>query len=71
MKTNMQVLTKCEIRFIMANNATWAVLRDPILTNIYYAEWTRSYPRPLSVTGKELSLYGYVFNVMYATAMVL
>ena len=64
MKTT--ILTQNEMRFTLAVNATWAVLHDPILTTIYYQQWIRSYPRPLSVTGKELSLYGYVFNVMYA-----
>ena len=60
-----QTLTTNEIRFILAVNATWAVLRDPVLTKIYHKEWIRIYPRPQSVNGNELTLYGYVFNVMY------
>ena len=28
-------------------------------------QWEALYPRPLSVEGEELTLYGYVFNVMY------
>ena len=58
-------LTSNEIRFILAVNAIWTVLRDPVLTKIYHKEWSRIYPRPLSVDGNELTLYGYVFYVMY------
>jgi hypothetical protein len=28
-------------------------------------QWENLYPAPLSFEGEELSLYGYVFNVMY------
>lgn len=64
MKTNQ--LTSNEIRFILALDATWAILRQPVLTKIYHDEWASLYPRPLSTDGKELTLYGFVFNVMYA-----
>ena len=60
-----QMLTANEIRFTLALNATWSVLRDPVLTLIYQKQWAMLYPRPLSADGKELTLYGYVFNVMY------
>ena len=63
MKTNQ--LTPNEIRFILAVDATWTVLRQPILTKIYHDEWASLYPRPLSADGKELTLYGFVFNIMY------
>ena len=64
MKTTKQ-LTPNEIRFILAVDATWTVLRQPLLTKIYHDEWATCYPRPLSSDGKDLSLYGYVFNIMY------
>ena len=63
MKTNQ--LTPNEIRFILAVDATWTVLRQPVLTKIYQDEWASLYPRPLSNDGKELTLYGFVFNIMY------
>ena len=63
MKTNQ--LTSNEIRFILALDATWTVLRQPVLTKIYHDEWASLYPRPLSTDGKELTLYGFVFNIMY------
>ena len=65
-KSNNQLLTQNEIRFILALNDTWKVLRDPVLTKIYHEQWALIHPRPLSSEGEELSLYGYVFNVMYA-----
>ena len=54
-----------QVRFTLALNATWSVLHDPVLTRVYMAQWENMYPRPLSVEGEELSLYGYVFHVMY------
>ena len=63
MKTTQ--LTSNEIRFILAVDATWTVLRQPVLTKIYHDQWASLYPRPLSAEGEELTLYGYVFNVMY------
>ena len=63
---NNNQLTSNEIRFILAVDATWTVLRQPLLTKIYHDEWASLYPRPLSAEGKELTLYGYVFNIMYA-----
>ena len=32
-------LTPNEIRFILAMDATWTVLRQPVLTKIYHDEW--------------------------------
>ena len=32
-------LTPNEIRFILAVDATWTVLRQPVLTKIYHDEW--------------------------------
>jgi hypothetical protein len=55
-------------RFTLALNATWSVLRDPVLTKIYMRQWKRY----LSRLGKSLlpgaqlpTLYGYIFNLMY------
>ena len=66
MKTKNQKPMTTQIRFTLALNATWSVLHDPVLTKIYHDEWASLYPRPLSTDGKELTLYGFVFNVMYA-----
>jgi len=63
MKTNQ--LTPNEIRFILAVDATWTVLRQPVLTKIYHDQWASIYPRPLSAEGEELTLYGFIFNLMY------
>ena len=62
---NCKQLTQNEIRFTLALNATWSVLHDPVLTKIYMSQWEALYPRPMSVDGEELTLYGYVFNIMY------
>ena len=62
---NCKQLTQNEIRFTLALNATWSVLHDPVLTKIYMRQWEALYPRPMSVDGEELTLYGYVFNIMY------
>ena len=52
-------------RFAMASYAAWTVMRNPVLTRVYMNQWETLYPRPLSVEGEELTLYGYVFNIMY------
>ena len=58
-----------QIRFVLTTNATWAVLRDPVLTLIY----TRKMKRALAQLSKTIapsdrlpSLFGYVFRLMYA-----
>ena len=55
-------------RFTLALHATWSVLRDPVLTNIYMRQWKRYIARlsksPISGT-QVVTLYGYVFNKMY------
>ena len=58
-------MNKSQIKFAMAAHAAWLVLRNPILTRVFIQPWESLYPRPLSVDGEELTLYGYVFNVMY------
>ena len=58
-------MNKSQIKFAMAAHAAWLVLRNPILTRVFIQQWESLYPRPLSVDGEELTLYGYVFNVMY------
>ena len=65
MKTNNHQSMNPQVRFTLTLNATWSVLRDPVLTKIYHDEWASLYPRPLSADGKELTLYGFVFNIMY------
>ena len=58
-------MNQSQIRFAMAAHAAWLVMKNPVLTCVYMQQWEKLYPRPLSVEGEELSLYGYVFNVMY------
>ena len=57
-----------QVRFTLALNATWSVLRDPILTKMYNRQWKRYVPRVSKVIApyeRILTLYGYVFNLMY------
>ena len=61
-------MNKSQIRFAMAAHAAWIVMKNPVLTRVYMEQWEKMYPRPLSVEGEELSLYGYVFQVMYKVA---
>ena len=61
-------MNKSQIRFAMAAHAAWLVMKNPVLTRVYMEKWERMYPRPLSVEGEELTLYGYVFQVMYKAA---
>ena len=63
-------MNKSQIRFAMAAHAAWLVMKNPVLTRVYMSQWESLYPRPLSVEGEELSLYGYVFQVMYKAAWV-
>ena len=61
-------MNKNQIRFAMAAHAAWIVMKNPVLTRVYMEQWEKMYPRPLSVEGEELTLYGYVFQVMYKAA---
>ena len=63
-------MNKSQIRFAMAAHAAWLVMKNPVLTRVYMEQWEKLHPRPLSVEGEELSLYGYVFQVMYKAAWV-
>ena len=57
-----------QIRFTLALNATWAVLRDPVLTKMYTRPWKRYVSRAtkmMSPHQRILTLYGFVFNLMY------
>jgi len=67
-KPNFRTMNKSQIRFAMAAHAAWLVMKNPVLTRIYMEQWEKLYPRPLSVEGEELTLYGYVFHVMYEAA---
>jgi hypothetical protein len=52
----------------MASHATWSVLHDPVLTKMYTRQWKRyitKCSKMLTPGEKLLSLYGYVWNVMY------
>ena len=61
-------MNKSQIRFAMAAHATWIVMKNPVLTRIYMQEWEALYPRPTSQDGRELTLYGYIFYLMYEAA---
>ena len=47
-----------QVRFTLALNTTWSVLRDPVLTKIYVRKWKRQ-------NGLLVTIYGYVFREMY------
>ena len=57
-----------QVRFTLALNATWSVLRDPVLTKMYNRQWKRYVTRVSKVIApyeRILTFYGYVFNLMY------
>lgn len=57
-----------QVRFTLTLNATWSVLRDPVLTKIYTRQWKRYVTRAtklLTPGERMLTLYGYIFNEMY------
>ena len=57
----IHLMNKSQIRFCRTLAATWKVLQDPVLTNIYVRKWKRQ--RDMQVT-----IYGYVFREMYKAA---
>ena len=66
MKTSQTIST--QMRFILTLHATWSVLRDPVLTKMYTRHWKRYISKCSKIINpgeKMLSLYGYVWNVMY------
>ena len=69
MKTNQIKQMTTQVRFTLALHATWSVLRDPVLTNIYLEKWQGLQPRPttkeISPYERLLTLYGFIFNLMY------
>lgn len=68
MKTNNQKSMNPQVRFTLTLNATWSVLRDPVLTKIYARLWKRYVTRAtkeIAPTERLLTLYGFVFNLMY------
>ena len=56
MNKNKQITP--QVRFTLALNATWSILRDPVLTKIYVRKWKRQ-------NGLLVTIYGYVFREMY------
>ena len=58
MKTNKPKTMTPQVRFTLALNATWSILRDPVLTKIYVRKWKRQ-------NGLLVTIYGYVFREMY------
>ncbi len=57
-----------QIRFTLALNATWSVLRDPVLTKMYTRHWKRYVTKCAKIIApgeRLLSLYGFVFKLMY------
>jgi hypothetical protein len=68
MKTKNQKPMTTQMRFTLALNATWSVLRDLVLTKMYSRHWKRYVSRAtkeISPYERILTLYGYIFNVMY------
>lgn len=68
MKTKNPKPKTSQVRFTLTLNATWSVLRDPVLTKIYARQWKRYVSRAtkeITPTERLLTLYGYVFNIMY------
>ena len=68
MKTNNHKSMNPQVRFTLALHATWSVLHDPVLTKMYTKLWKRyvtQCTKLLTPGEKLLSLYGYVFNLMY------
>ena len=55
------IMNKNQLRFVRTLTATWKVLHDPVLTNIYVRKWKRQ--RDIRLT-----IYGFVFREMYKTA---
>ena len=58
-----------QIRFVLTTNATWAVLRDPVLTLIYTRKMKRAHAKlrkTITPNTKLPTLFGYVFRLMYA-----
>jgi len=67
MKTTKKNMTP-QVRFTLALNATWSVLHDPVLTKLYARHWKRYVTRAtkeIAPTERLLTLYGFIFNVMY------
>ena len=60
-KQNFIPMNKSQIRFCRTLAATWKVLHDPVLTNIYVRKWKRQ--RDIHLT-----IYGFVFREMYKAA---
>ena len=58
MKTKNSKSMTPQVRFTLALNATWSILRDPVLTKIYVRKWKRQ-------NGLLVTIYGYVFREMY------
>ena len=68
MKTKNKKNMTSQVRFTLALNATWSILRDPVLTKLYARHWKRYITRTtkeIAPTERLLTLYGFVFNVMY------
>ena len=68
MKTTKKKQMTPQIRFTLTLHATWSVLHDPVLTKMYTRHWKRyiaKCSKIITPDEKMLSLYGYVWNVMY------
>ena len=66
MNKNKQMTT--QVRFVLTLHATWSALHDPVLTKMYTRHWKRYISKCSKIITpgeKLLSLYGYVWNVMY------
>ena len=58
-------MNQSQIKFALAAHATWLVLRNPVLTNVYLDKWQSLKYRPTTKDGQVLTLYGFIFQEMY------
>lgn len=58
-------MNQSQIKFALAAHATWLVMKNPVLTNIYLEKWQGLQPRPTTKDGQTLTLYGFIFHEMY------
>ena len=68
MKTTKKKQMTPQVHFTLTLHATWSVLHDPVLTKMYTRHWKRyiaKCSKIITLGEKMLSLYGYVWNMMY------
>ena len=56
-------MNKSQLQLTLALHATWAILRDPVLTKMYVKKWKRLSTDLL--VENPITLYGFIFQLMY------